>query len=612
MKDINLEQKLVSNITGEFIIPSYQRGYRWGKKEVQLLVKDILNNSDKKYCLQPIVVKKLREGNDKISAQYELIDGQQRLTSLYLIYKAISELMKRSLPNIKFVYTTRKETWDFICNLSKDIAHPKDELKYVDFWYIAQAYRTIHDLLKEDEDNAYELSKALNRYVSVIWYEIPCEGEEARNLFQRLNIGQIKLTAAELVKALFLRQHDKQDDSAYTGKYSVIHLNQEEISLQWDSMERELHNENLWAFLTTTDHKEYSTRIDLVLDLMAGKSGDARDPLSTFFVFDDIYRQKVQEKQKEDSSADVKGLILYDTWQAIQVTFLMLKDWYRDHDLYHQIGYLITSKQFTLLDIYKVANGKKKSEFKQAITTLIKKSIQLKNEPATSDNILELTYQSDHQLLERILLLYNIETMRSKPQLWFPFAHFKATPENNKKLIWSLEHIHAQQSETLNTNEARRKWLEDHISSVKCLIRKDGNSEEECTNWQELLEKMTKMIAELQKTNTKTIGDDFQEIQKIVWKGLSEGDEDIYIQTIHNLALLDVGNNAALSNYVFDAKRNHIIKLDKQGTYIPYCTRMVFFKYYTPSELLQVYYWSEEDREQYVENIISTLQIYLN
>lgn len=83
--EINLETKLVGDITGEFYVPSYQRGYRWGETEVVRLLDDIYSTEGKRnYCLQPVVV---RKGGDR----YELIDGQQRLTTIYLIYRYMSD-----------------------------------------------------------------------------------------------------------------------------------------------------------------------------------------------------------------------------------------------------------------------------------------------------------------------------------------------------------------------------------------------------------------------------------------------------------------------------------------------------------------------------------------
>ena len=69
MSNINLTTKLVGEITGDFVIPAYQRGYRW-QEEIKMLLDDINEIPDgEKYCLQPIVVKKI------IDNKYELIDG---------------------------------------------------------------------------------------------------------------------------------------------------------------------------------------------------------------------------------------------------------------------------------------------------------------------------------------------------------------------------------------------------------------------------------------------------------------------------------------------------------------------------------------------------------
>ena len=76
---------------------------------------------------------------------------------------------------------------------------------------------------------------------------------------------------------------------------------QEEIALQWDNIEKELHNDKLWYFLTNSINTGYQTRIDLVLDLIAGKVGDTKEKYYTFFRFD----------------ARRKGENLKDIWQEI-------------------------------------------------------------------------------------------------------------------------------------------------------------------------------------------------------------------------------------------------------------------------------------------------------
>ena len=76
--------------------------------------------------------------------------------------------------------------------------------------------------------------------------------------------------------------------------------------------------------------------------------------------------------------------------------------------------------------------------------------------------------------------------------------------------------------------------------------------------------------------------------------------------------LLNTANNAALNNSTFDVKRNAIIELDKRGEYIPFCTKMVFLKYYTPSEENQLHFWGHADRVAYVKEINRVLGNYLS
>ena len=65
MNTSTIEIKSISQITGKFFIPDYQRGYRWEETEVSDLMKDLLafyvaykENKEKSYSLQPLVVKK--------------------------------------------------------------------------------------------------------------------------------------------------------------------------------------------------------------------------------------------------------------------------------------------------------------------------------------------------------------------------------------------------------------------------------------------------------------------------------------------------------------------------------------------------------------------------
>ncbi|MBO4897713.1 MAG: DUF262 domain-containing protein [Clostridia bacterium] len=557
--DIKLETKLVGSIEGDFFIPSYQRGYRWGTDEVNRLLDDVYTNGTKNYCLQPIVVRKDRE-------RYELIDGQQRLTTLYLIYRYMHSSSGGFLDEPKFSlkYETREKSEDFLSSI--DVNRKEEN---IDFWFICNAYETIEKWFtcKDKKSTLTNINKFFDENVKIIWYEVG-ENEDAVALFTRLNIGKIPLTSAELVKAMFLSREN--DESMETEK-------QEEIALQWDTIEKELHNDSLWYFLTNHVNLNYQTRIDLILDLIANKPSIIKDKYYTFFFFDEL---------KKNGSLD-------DIWKSIQHTFLILKDWYENHDLYHKIGYLIASGANTLIDILGLSQGKTKSEFKAELNKYIRNSIKI------NSNYADLSYEktTDYAKISRLLLLFNVESVcqiDGQTQR-FPFNQFKY--KNSDRVMWSLEHIHAQQSEGMQKQEQWKEWLKLHLASVEAVDKNNTN----------LIEEMQRAI-----DKPKLERDEFESIQEKVIGILSLQGNREYLHSIANLALLNTSNNAALNNSTFDVKRNSIVDMDKAGQYIPFCTKMVFLKYYTPSAKNQLHFWGQPDRIAYIENINRVLDEYLS
>lgn len=564
MAEIDLDTKLVGDIQGHFYVPDYQRGYRWGKTEVEALLNDVYEYGGKpkkaeneSYCLQPVVVRNLGD-------KYELIDGQQRLTTLYLIYvymnKASGGFM--SEPSFSISYETREESADFLNNPDES----KKETN-IDFFFIYNAYQTIADWFQSKgkiQSTLTNINKYLDECVKIIWYEVP-DTENSANLFTRLNIGKIPLTSSELVKALFLKNESENS------------IRQEELSLEWDNMEKELHNEDFWGFLTNSETDNYPTRIDLVLDLISRKTVYDKETYSTFFYFD--------KKYKEGSS-------LEDIWSEIQHHFLTLKEWFYDHDFYHKIGYLIASNSKSLVDILDSYTDKSKTSFRMYLEESIKESISF---PKPHN---ELDYEHDYNAIKRLLLLFNVESVRQidGKKRRFPF-------DRHKRENWSLEHIHAQHSQGLQTNEKVKEWLNAHIKSLESL---------DSTGQNELISDMKSLVKEIE-DNPKTtkVKEKFEPIQQNVVAALSPADEDSeYIHQLSNMALLSSGQNSAVSNYTFDAKRNLILEMDKKGLYIPFCTKMVFLKYYSNDDT-NLHFWGKNDRDAYFNAIQTVLANYL-
>lgn len=563
MAEINLETKLVGDIQGCFYVPDYQRGYRWGKNEVETLLNDVneyggkIKKSEKdNYCLQPIVV---RNNGDK----YELIDGQQRLTTLYLIYVYMNKASNGFMSEPKFVisYETRNKSADFLKN--PDEAQKDNN---IDFLFIYNAYKTIEDwFLKKEklQSTLTNINKYFDECVKVIWYEIP-DSENSIDLFTRLNIGKIPLTSSELVKALFLKDENKSA------------IRQEELSLEWDNMEKELHNKEFWGFLTNSETDNYPTRIDLVLDLISKKQYSDKETYRTFFYFDDKLK---------------KGKSLENIWDEIMHNFLTLKEWFFDHEFYHKIGYLIASNSKSLMDVLNDYANKTKTEFRQYLDESIKESIIFKK------SFNELDYEHDYNDIKKLLLLFNVESVRQidDKKRRFPFGRHKR--EN-----WSLEHIHAQHSQGLQTNEKIKEWLKAHIKSIQSIGQQDALVSD--------MEQLVKLIEKNPKTAK--VKEQFEPLQQKVVEFLSpKGEDSEYIHLLPNMALLSSDQNSAVSNYTFDAKRNLILEKDKNGSYIPFCTKMVFLKYYSMEDT-NLHFWGKNDRDAYFEAMGKVLSTYLS
>ena len=577
--NIQLGEKIVGDIQGEFYIPSYQRGYRWDESQVCALLNDIYENGDEPYCLQPLVVREDGQG------RYEVIDGQQRLTTIHIIYRYIKSILPHVKLKYTLVYQTRQENTAFFDDMENETLAERN----IDFHFIHKAYMTVKTWFSRfDETEIYsvalkfisyfnpdERSRTLGKGVKVIWYELKdAKVEDAIALFTRLNIGRIPLTNAELVKALFLcRQTNNNSQGVQLSKEK-----QQEIALQWDTIERELHDEDFWYFLTNKQTESYPTRIELIFDFMAGGQTDSRDKYATFFFF--------SEKRNED---------LQKLWEDITQYYYRLKEWYKKGELYHKIGYLVASRYTTIDVLMNETRNLRKSEMENLLDERIKASINFKKPYS------ELSYDNDYDAVTRILLLFNVVSlMKNNGGARFPFKEFNKQGKDS----WSLEHIHAQNSLKLNTQEKWKEWLGHHIESVKGMAEGEKAGEVSL-----LLEEIRKAIDSERLTDVQ-----FTELSDHITHLLSEENEAVeYVHSLSNMALLQASANSALSNGLFDAKRRAVIKMDSQGLYIPYCTKMVFLKYYTSEQQDKVsfHFWGAEDRRIYIEKMNEVLHDYL-
>lgn len=514
-----------------FYIPAYQRGYRWTAQEVNDLLNDInefipreISDTEEKtwYCLQPVVVKSRSEN------EYEVINGQQRLTTIYLIMHYLNQdfVEKRRDKLFSIDYQTRTDSKEFLQN-------PDEENDAcIDFYYMHKAYETIDEWFNQRENDASfnknDYRSKLKFHTKVIWYETT--EDNPITVFTRLNIGKISLTNAELIKALFLNSSNFK-----SGNADRMRLRQIEIANEWDNIETSLQNNKLWYFLS--DEKKEDNRIEYIFNLM-NDSTDT-DPYSTFRFF----YAKLAGKTEDDMNR---------YWEMVQAYYQRFNEWFSERELYHKIGFILTVKIAKVKDLYDSSSTLRKSDFISHIDGMIKQYFR-------NQNLFDLDYENKNT--RSVLLLYNILTMlqNEHDSSYFPFDDFKL----NK---WNIEHIASRKDSTSIPAANRKDWLLD----VKCYIDKD---QEEAAG---LFAQIDDMLNQETYTNEDKFTTLFDAVTVHFNKYMSETED---VDGISNLALLDEKTNKGYKNAVFPLKRKCIIELDKTGGFVPICTKNVFLKY---------------------------------
>ncbi len=554
----SLKTLSVGDIAGDFFVPSYQRGYRWGQQEVSQLLDDLRESCGTTYYLQPLVVKGRDDGS------WELVDGQQRLTTLYLIFSYLKNAHLPSVAiNYSLTYETREGSKDYLDRLDEHDADTN-----IDFFHMFNAYKCIKDwFAKFEHRSTYVATQLYNHLfddvkgVKVLWYEAPPE-VDSRDLFTRLNVGRIPLTDAELVKAQLLshgRSGEGQTDRA------------QEIAAHWDLIERDLRVPEVWAFVTG-QAEEDATHISLLLDTLAGGPRGHERPLFQTF---ETLRPRIETGAQE-------------FWRSVVDLHSLVLGWYDDRDLFHKVGYLIAVGR-SIEEIVALSGGKGRTAFEEALDAEISAHLGL-----SVGEIADLTYTS--RKTPDVLLLMNVETVRRMQDSSERYS-FRSHAAGE----WSLEHIHAQNAEPLNKAEQWRAWLEFHRAALDGLPGLDDD----------LRATLVGRIDEV--LSASVTRQAFGALEKDLTAVFSpdEGPDDGQTHSIGNLALLGQGDNAALNNSVFEVKRREIIRRDKAGSYIPVCTRNVFLKYYTESGSQQLHFWSAADRQAYLEAIDEAVGPYL-
>lgn len=632
--------KSVRELLGmKFYIPNYQRGYRWDSQQIEDLLEDLFsfanslhdtNNSNAFYCLQPVAVKEdipqkqefinqinLIGNEDPLNdcrltiqefTRWEVIDGQQRLTAILLLLNYLG-----SKHTYEIEYSTRKDLKDFLQNINKGgFTNNADENKNIDRFHICQSINRIKEWFDRRTVSKADFLDILLDKVKFIWYELA--DENPIEVFKRLNVGRIGLTNAELIKALLLNR------SNFNNNHTGVQLQQQEIAIQWDSIEYQMQNEEFWLFFNNTNYSN-PTRIDFIfnfiLDVDALKLYDnpdtkvkacGSDKYKTFrYVYNYI------EKSDKDRTKQVKSF-----WEKVLEIFHILNEWFNDLELYHYLGFLINYGDSVndWLNQWLIENDDK-TDFKESVYQAIKDKIKPVADLNTQYKIDDEDHNLDKKKCQKVLLLHNIETIIRQNQNYkseyelgifykFPFHLFKLEK-------WDVEHIDSSTTNDETCFDTQKEILLNYFLGVD----------------NETQEKIKKYITG--KCEDPSAYEDLKESLKPY--GAPE-DEALSIEDknkIWNYTLLDSSTNRSYGNSVFAAKRR-IIKgkdlcqlipipklskgkksidcgstTDAKSSFVPPVTRNIFMKYYSPV-ISSTNYWGLSDAKAYRANIYELLK----
>ncbi len=580
------EKPIQDLIKKHFLVPSYQRGYRWQRVNVLDLLNDLydfIHSEKRTYSLQPLVV--YDSGQDI----YHVIDGQQRLTTVSILLGYLGE------EQISIEYESRKEQQNRLVEGCENI----------DQYHINQAFLSIKEWFEahnEEEKDSFVklLTGKSHKNVSFIWY---CTKDDEVSTFIRLNKDKIALTNSELIKALLLKKGNFDGDSI---------LIQKNIAVEWDRIENTFNDNAFWGFIRPIEDNR-PTRMDFLFDVIKSKNllsyqpneGVGNDQYATFRYFYSYFKDK-------------KELAFPKIWENVDMLYNIFVHWYNEIEVYHYIGFLIVHDPdciSELLDVWLKPNMTI-AGFKDDLKVRINKII----EQSGCNNLSKQYKYNDERNTDKtacmpVLLLFNIQRIiilnrnmneEAETQIFnkFPFYLFKLEK-------WNVEHIASNTDNDLSDSYSQKEWLKTFLQD------------------QSLSDEKRKIITDFvmaDKPDKKSFDEIRVSLEKDQLESLRKEDrmDDKMKNQIWNFCLLDEHTNKSYGNSIFPVKRQIIMGKDMGKKYVldahlnpivvpnniafvPGCTKDVFIKAYTANDTSNRE-WSLTDAKAYRDEMYECMR----
>lgn len=619
---------LISGMNGKkicFVVPSYQRGYRWTDSQINRLLMDLYDFGTEKdngnklvgdyYCLQPIVVKRITESEvlhklgseyiiDENTDYYEIVDGQQRMITVYILLKY---LLRDSDPySIEFERDTEKKSARHHLLNSMSFGFNPDSItaNYADAHYFLEAFRATKKWFadykaKTGKSNLSSfMETVLCEKTQVIWYELDADAD-CYSIFKNINHGKIPLTDAELVKAMLL--NSKYYATGASVNPRIVKQEQDRYARLWDEIQKSLNDEGIWTFITGGGNIDIPTNIDFIIRLIVTKESSEALDKSDYKYFS-YFENKISE-------ASDKKAYIESVFESLKNTFRTIQDWYNSYSFHNYIGFILSysSKKDVatriqiIIDLMKEYDSLSKSEF-------IEQKLKTDRIKAMFNrfNINDINYEDNRKDVEKLLMLFNIEELNELHRKFdFCILIDDKKADNENKEEWSIEHIKAQHSEITQADK-RRDYLQKEKESLVQLDSSTGDAG--------LKAKIVRILPQIDALLALPDIDEteFKRLAELIDRDIDGfGADDMH--KLGNLALLLKSDNSSLGNQPFYQKREQVNKWLKDfSKNIPNSTRKAFLKMYSPQEYaLDFTRWRKSDFDDLFKRQKEMLKYYI-
>lgn len=579
----------------DFLIPTYQRGYKWTSEgensQIQTLLNDLYSAfqiSIDRYYLQFITLK-------DNGTSFEVIDGQQRLTTLTILFSVFfhecEELDEDNFIKDKLVYQTRKNfIEEFIYNNVEHLISHNEWNDFIkdypshnnqDVFYIFHATKAISNFLNNiprDENIAFfnYIIDKVQLIVNILDIEMNSE-----KIFINVNKG-VKLKDADLVKGLLITKIPL-DNKIENYRLTENEINEIRSTLgkQWDEIVYWANRIDITSFYKQSSTYNIGWVIKLAFPYIDTTNSDIP-----------IFATLSKEYQNGEKATNI--------FEKIYATKLILDDWFNIPEIHNLLGFLLHSKSGYSLS--RIWNELKKLDNKKDVIgklkELVRKEIPYDEKDA---KLKELNFHDSKDALFNLFLALDVVK-------YLPisdnedFYNFKLISDGR----WSIEHIFPQNPEDLKNialfSEQDLQILKDLLpESIDISLDVEDENERK---------KITDLLKKIKNSQGKCVI--LQEEREPLAYLLSNNANELH--RIGNLSLIELGINSSLSNNYFDKKRKIIVQKISDGKFVPFHTYDVFSKLILDSQT-NLHVWSKKDieeHEEYITNKVKALFVYLN